>query len=66
MHLDTPLHHVSALERQQRLRAEAAARRLADLPSTRMRIALALSRAATRFETAHARRRAVESLTDPC
>ena len=60
------LHHVYVLERQQRLRAEAAAHRLADLPPARMRIALALRRAATRFETANARRRAVESLTDPC
>jgi hypothetical protein len=35
MHLNVDLHHVYALERQQRLRAEAAAHRLAEAPSRR-------------------------------
>ena len=48
MHLNPDVHHQYALDRQQRLRDEAAAHRLADRMPTRTRLAWFLRRATDR------------------
>jgi hypothetical protein len=65
MHLNVDLHHVYALERQQRLRAEAAAHRLAEAPSRRTPRA-ALRGDLGRLATGLTRRRTRAALTDNC
>jgi hypothetical protein len=52
MNLYTDIHHQYALDRQQRLRDEAAAHRLAASPPPRARLAHLLHRTADRLETA--------------
>ena len=52
MHLNLDIHHQYALDRQQRLRDEAAAHRLAASPPSRARLAQLLRRTADRLETA--------------
>ena len=54
MHLNLDVHHQYALDRQQRLRDEAAPHRLADRMPTRSRIARFLRRAADRPDAATA------------
>jgi len=54
MHLNPDMHHPYALDRQQRLRDEAAAHRLADRMPTHSRIARFLRRAANRPDAATA------------
>lgn len=54
MHLSTDLHYQYALDRQQRLRAEAAAHRLAAPAPARTLLARLLSRAARRLDGATA------------
>jgi hypothetical protein len=54
MHLNPDVHHQYALDRQQRLRDEATAHRLADRMPTRTRIAQFLRRAADRPDAAPA------------
>ena len=54
MNLNPELHHHYALERQQRLRDEAAAHRLADRVPARTRIARLLRRATDRQDAAPA------------
>jgi hypothetical protein len=54
MHLNPDVHHQYALDRQQRLRDEAAAHRLVDRMPTRTRVARSLRRAADRLDAATA------------
>jgi hypothetical protein len=54
MHLNPDLHHQYALDRQQRLRDEAAAHRLVDRAPARTRIACFLRRTADRLDAATA------------
>lgn len=54
MNLNSDLHHQYALDRQQRLRDEAAAHRLAERIPTRIRIARLLRRATDRQDAAPA------------
>lgn len=54
MNLNPDLHHQYALDRQQRLRDEAAAHRLAERIPTRIRIARLLRRATDRQDAAPA------------
>jgi hypothetical protein len=54
MHVNPDLHHQYALDRQQRLRDESAAHRLAERAPARTRIALFLRRTADRFDAATA------------
>jgi hypothetical protein len=54
MHLNPDVHHQYALDRQQRLRDEAAAHRLADRVPARTRLARFLRRATDRHDAAPA------------
>jgi hypothetical protein len=65
MHLNVDLHHVYALERQQRLRAEAAAHRVAKAPSGRT-AGSALHGQLDRLATGLTRRRVRTAVTDNC
>lgn len=65
MHLNVDLHHVYALERQQRLRAEAAAHRMAQAPSGRT-AGSALRGQLGRLATGLTRRRVRAAVTDNC
>jgi hypothetical protein len=64
MQLNTDLHYQYALDRQQRLRAEAEAHRLAGVTPVRTRAARFLLWAADRFDAAIARRRCRDSLPE--
>lgn len=64
MQLTTDLHHQYALDRQQRLRAEAAAHRLADLTPARTRFARLLRLVAGRLDPALAGRRPSDAVTE--
>jgi hypothetical protein len=65
MNLNVDLHHLYALERQQRLRAEAAAHRMAKAPSGRT-AGSALRGQLSRLATGLTRRRVRAALTDNC
>jgi hypothetical protein len=64
MQLNTDLHHQYVLDRQQRLRAEAAAHRLLDSTPARTRIAQVLCRAADRLDLRFVRCRTRSALTE--
>jgi hypothetical protein len=65
MNLNVDLHHVYALERQQRLRAEAAAHRVVKAPSARTARS-ALRGQLGRLATGLTRRRVRAAVTDNC
>ena len=66
MQLNSDLHHRYALDRQQRLLADAAAHRLVTVTPVRTRIAGALRRTADRLDAAIPRGRTDRALTERC
>ena len=64
MQLNTDLHYQYALDRQQRLRDEAAAHRLAGSTPVRTRVAGLFLRAADRLDAAVAHRRCRDTLPE--